>query len=86
MSARATQLRYAEAGKCQQCGAAKPASATLCGGCLAAHNSTTRALKERLLAKRKCVWCGKRNRSGFRACDACRERYNAARRGRKRAA
>jgi hypothetical protein len=77
---RITQLNHRAEGKCERCGKKKPASATLCGACLDAHNRITADLKARNIEARLCAWCGGPNGSEFRTCDDCRAVYNARRR------
>jgi hypothetical protein len=80
---RKTQSKHRAAGKCENCGRRRPASATLCRPCLQAHNNRTAVTKAAHMAAHRCAWCGQANASGFRACDGCRERYNARRRKRQ---
>jgi hypothetical protein len=74
---RRTQLAYATAGKCQQCGKRKPTTETLCVACAAKHAAATSGLKSRLLDAGYCTQCGQEPLATVRLCRGCQDRHNA---------
>jgi hypothetical protein len=73
---RATQLKYAAAGKCQGCGKRKPRTQTLCLRCAGKHAAATSNLKLRLMQEGLCTQCGENPLATVRCCRECQDKHN----------